>query len=63
LSEGNRQNKKKKLDDSSYRFGSRARISAEDLKNLRRSQRLPFEPPSSPTTPQKPKEKAKEQEK
>jgi hypothetical protein len=44
------------------KIAARTSISAEDLKNLQRSQQLPFDPPASPP-PQQPKEKSEEEEK
>ncbi|HKG71060.1 MAG TPA: hypothetical protein VKA87_04120 [Nitrososphaeraceae archaeon] len=64
MSEGNPQNKKKKLEDSPYRSGAPTSISAEDLKRLKLNQQLPFEPPSSLSShpAERPKEKVKQQE-
>jgi hypothetical protein len=65
LTEDNERNRKKKLEDSPYRMGSRSSIAAEDLKNFKLNQQLPFEPASSLSSrsSQRPKEKVKQQEK
>jgi hypothetical protein len=65
LTEENKQNRKKKLEDNPYRMGSRSSIAAEDIKNFKQNQQLPFEPTSSLSSPssQQPKEKVKQQEK
>jgi hypothetical protein len=59
----NNTNKKQKFpeNDRPIKNASRARITAEDLKNLRRSPQQPFEPPSPTPPQQQPKQKAKEQ--